>query len=74
MAKWEYLRLDVRYKAERGSGIESVYSDFVEVLSDINYLDLHNYINKLGGEGWEMVREREIDAQHNLYYFKRPVE
>lgn len=74
MSKWEYLRLDVHYKAERGSGIESVFSDYAVVLSDINYIDLHNYINKLGSEGWEMASEREADEQHNVYYFKRPME
>jgi hypothetical protein len=74
MQKWEYLRLDVRYKAERGSGIESVFSDYVEVLSNINYIAFHNHINKLGSEGWEMMSEREVDDQHNVYYFKRPLE
>ena len=76
MQKWEYLRLDVFYKVtEEGGEVKSVVANYSEVLSNIIHPDLHNYINKLGSEGWEMVSERvSAGHQHTSYYFKRPIE
>jgi hypothetical protein len=58
MQKWEYLRLDVHYKDPKDPGVQSVFSNYDETLSNVTFTDLHNYINKLGSEGWEMVGER----------------
>ncbi len=55
MQKWEYRRLDVHYKDPKDPGVQSVFSNYDETLSNITFTDLHNYINKLGSEGWEMV-------------------
>jgi hypothetical protein len=77
MQKWEYLRLDVFYKdpkSEKEFGVKSVVVNYNEVLSNIAFTDLHGYINKLGGEGWEMVSDKAgVGQPHGSYYFKRPI-
>lgn len=57
MQKWEYLRLDVQYKDPKDPGVQSVFLDYEEILSNITFQELHSHINKLGGEDWEMVGE-----------------
>jgi hypothetical protein len=73
MQKWEYLRLDVHYKDPKDPGMQSVFSNYDETLSNVTFPDLHNYINKLGREGWEMVGERASGERHHAFYFKRPI-
>lgn len=73
MQKWEYLRLDVHYKPGNEQGVQSVAANYGEILSNITFRDLHDHINKLGSEGWEMVSERSSSGRnHHVYYFKRP--
>jgi hypothetical protein len=73
MQKWEYLRLDVRYKDPKDPGVQSVFSNYDETLSNVTFTELHNYINKLGSEGCEMVGERASAERHHAFYFKRPI-
>jgi hypothetical protein len=73
MQKWEYLRLDVHYKDPIDPGVQSVFSNDDETLSNVTFPDLHNYINKLGREGWEIVEERGSGGRHHAFYFKRPI-
>lgn len=74
MQKWEYLRLDVQYKDPKDPGVQSVFSNYEEILSNITFQELHGHINKLGREGWEMVGERASGERHHALYFKRPLE
>jgi|SRR5690349_14291439 hypothetical protein len=74
MQKWEYLRLDVHYKDPKDPGVQSIFSNYDETLSNVAFSDLHNYINKLGSEGWEMVGERASGERHHAFYFKRPID
>jgi hypothetical protein len=73
MQKWEYLRLDVHYKDPKDPGVQSVFSNYDENISNVTFPDIHNYINKLGGEGWEMVGERASGERNPAFYFKRPI-
>ena len=54
MQKWEYLRIDVHYKDPKDPGVQSVFSNYEETLSQATFIDLHNYLNDLGRQGWEM--------------------
>jgi hypothetical protein len=74
MQKWEYLRLDVRYRDPKDPGVDSVLSNYEEVFSNITFQELHSHINKLGSEGWEMVGERAAGERQHAFYFKRPVD
>ncbi len=69
--KWEDLRLDVQYKDPR---VQSVFSNYEEILSNITFQELHSHINKLGREDWEMVGERASGERHHALYFKRPLD
>jgi hypothetical protein len=73
MQKWEYLRIDVHYKDPKEPGVQSVFSNYDETLSNVTFTDFHNYINKLGSEGREMVGERASGERHHAFYFKRPL-
>jgi hypothetical protein len=73
MQKWEYLRLDVHYKEPKDPGVQSIFSNYDEILSEVTFQELQSHINKLGGEGWEMVVERASGERHHAFYFKRPV-
>jgi len=76
MQKWEYLRLDVFFEeSEAIKRVRALMVNYVQTSTNIPFSDLHNYINKLGSEGWELVSERAASGQqHNSYYFKRPKE
>ena len=73
MQKWEYLRIDVHYKDPKDPGVQSVFSNYEETLSDGTFIDLHHYLNDLGRAGWEMVGERASGERHHAFYFKRPL-
>ena len=65
MQKWEYLRLDVHYKEPKDPGVQSVFSNYDETLSNITFTELHNYINKMGSEGWAMFGSVNNSYQGN---------
>jgi|GEM_PF-2430742 hypothetical protein len=71
MQKWEYLRLAVDYKDPKEPGVQSVFSNYDETLSNVTFTDFHNYINKLGSVGWEMAGERASGERHHAFCFKR---
>ena len=73
MRRWEYLRLDVRYKDPKDPGVHSVFLNYEESLSNLSFQELQNYLNQLGGEGWEMVGERGSGERQHAFYFKRPL-
>ena len=73
MQKWEYLRLDVQYKDPKDPGVQSVFSNYEETLSNITLQELQGHLSTLGGEGWEMVGERASGERHQTFYFKRPL-
>ena len=73
MQKWEYLRVDVQYRDPKDPGVQSIFSNYEETLSNVAFSDLQNYLNKLGSEGWEMVGERASGERHHAFYFKRPL-
>jgi len=72
MQKWEYLRLDVHYKDPKDPGVHSVFSNYDEILSNIQ--ELHSHLNQLGSEGWERVGDRASGERHHAFYFKRPID
>lgn len=78
MQKWEYLRLDVFYKEPiegKEQGVKSIVVNYDELIFDQTFNELHNYINKLGSEGWELATEKVGGGKtHTSYYFKRPIE
>jgi len=73
MQKWEYLRVDVRYKDPKDPGAQSVFLNYEEAFSNVAFGDLQNHINRPGSEGWEMVGERGSAERHHAFYFKRPL-
>lgn len=73
MQKWEYLRVDVQYKDPKDPGVQSIFSNYEEILSNIAFSHLQNYLDKLGSEGREMVGERGSGERHHAFYFKRPL-
>ena len=73
MRRWEYLRLDVRYKDSKDPGVHSVFLKYEENLSNLTFQELQNYLNQLGSEGWEMVGERGAGERLHAFYFKRPL-
>lgn len=73
MQKWEYLRLDVRYKDPKDPGVQSVFSNYEETLSNLTFQELHHHLNLLGSEGWNMVGERAAGDRQQVLYFKRRV-
>jgi hypothetical protein len=73
MQKWEYLRLDVHYRDPKDPGVQSVFSNYDEILSNVTFQELQNCINELGRQGWEMVVERASGERHHAFYFKRPL-
>jgi hypothetical protein len=48
MQKWEYLRLDVHYKDPKDPGVQSVFSNDDETLSNITFPDLHKLHQQAG--------------------------
>jgi hypothetical protein len=73
MQKWEYLRLDVQYRDSQDPGVQSVFSNYEEILSNLTFQEYHSRLNKLGVEGWEMVGEHASGERHHALYFKRPL-
>ena len=73
MQKWEYLRLQVVYS---GDGIDHITVNGITHLGDVHYAShaaLHQYIQDLGTQGWEMVSD-SLDNSDEILYFKRPIE
>jgi len=73
MQRWEYLRLDVRYKDPKDPGVHSVFLNYEESLSNLTFQELNHYLNQLGSDGWEMVGERGSGERQHAFYFKRPL-
>jgi hypothetical protein len=76
MQKWEYLRLTVVYQGE--GGIDHAISNGQKVIQredNAGWKDLQNYLDTIGGEGWEMVSVKTSNVRTaEIFYFKRPKE
>ena len=77
---WEYIRLGVSYSARSIITHDSVYelvdiySNGIKILSQTKSLDLYDYLNKIGTEGWELVNIHLGRGKFDeVYYLKRPV-
>jgi hypothetical protein len=77
---WEYIRLGVSYSTRSITTHDSVYelvdiySNGIKILSQTKSLDLYDYLNKLGTEGWELVNIHLGRGKFDeVYYLKRPV-
>ena len=80
MQNWEYSRLGASYSARSITTHDSVYelvdvySNGVKILSQTKSLDLYDYLNKIGTEGWELVNIHLGRGKFDeVYYLKRPV-
>ena len=77
MQKWMYLRLSVNYR-----GKNEVYfsaSNGAPIFDDNNEdktkaIDLQEYIERLGNQGWELVNVYQDSQLCEIYHFKRPIE
>jgi hypothetical protein len=72
MQEWEYRRLCYGWDENKR---DLVWEDMEEKAVDGNTLD--ERLNKLGGEGWELIGVEKIsDLSHVVvsFYLKRPME
>jgi len=72
MQKWEYLRLLIHYT---GSGsVDEVRSNGRQVSINPNGIEASDYLNKLGGDGWELVNSiAQGNPAWEAIYLKRPI-
>jgi hypothetical protein len=72
MKKWEYMEVTAPLRDD-GKAVR-IYSNGVEALPESSASALYDYLNKLGGEGWEMINFAFYPNKTAFYYFKRAVE
>lgn len=77
MTKWEYLRLYVRYSTslDRDTGKAIlIYSNGTVIFKDTkNPTLIHDYLNELGKDGWELVDVYNL-PESDVFHFKRLLE
>ena len=76
MQKWEYLYFQTEFHAD-GFYYTAASKERVVFKTEDNARgqDINSYLDKLGGEGWEMIAVNEKgNLQITTYYFKRPIE
>lgn len=72
MPKWEYLEVNLTIF---GFNNENMAAQFVngQPLKDWKRVPLHEFINRLGADGWEMSGTISITyGGKNCLFFKRP--
>jgi hypothetical protein len=72
MEKWEYLRLVVSIKDYDHGTIYAIYSNGVYEDGKKLSVNIHDHLNKLGRDGWELVQV--YFGRNETYLFKRIVE
>jgi len=70
MQKWEYLRLDITYREDTARVTPNF--DLTRVFS-VKTAELLPALDRLGKQNWEMMSVFG-SREHEIYYFKRPVE
>jgi hypothetical protein len=70
MQKWEYLRLDITYLEDTARVTPNF--DLTRVFS-VKTAELLPALDRLGKQNWEMMSVFG-SGEHEIYYFKRPVE
>jgi hypothetical protein len=75
MQKWEYLAINLLYRDDSKSLIDSVAFNNRHAFSNMTKDEWYAYLKKLGSEGWELVNVHHAhDGRNETYYFKRPIE
>jgi hypothetical protein len=75
MQKWMYLRLAVSFRGE--DEVFSATSNGTPIFdkeTKSKAIDLQEYIEKLGDQGWELVSVYQDSQLCEIYHFKRPIE
>ena len=75
MQKWMYLRLAVSFRGE--DEVFSATSNGTPIFdkeTKSKIMDLQEYIEKLGAQGWELVSVYQDSQLCEIYHFKRPIE
>lgn len=76
MQKWMYLRLAVNYRGE--NEVYSVTSNGIPISNNYEEktkaIDLQEYVEQLGNQGWELVNVYQDSQLCEVYHFKRPIE
>lgn len=70
MQKWEYLRLYARHE---GQGLFAIAINGALVKSKQTSINIHNFVNQLGSDGWDMVSHSIGENLAESIYFKRPI-
>ncbi len=75
MPMWEYMQLtwseQVSVDPRIGSGKVMVYQMNGMHVRDASEMKIADFLNALGGQGWEMVGCGNISAERHCLYFKR---
>jgi len=71
MQKWEYLLLTVIF--DDNDTVRSVTRSGKAILRDVNILILHQYLDRLKDEGWEVESVHTVETA-KTYELKRLVE
>jgi hypothetical protein len=71
MQKWEYSLLTVLF--EDRDAVRSVTRSGKAILRDVNISILHQYLDRLKGEGWEVESEHSVEKA-KTYELKRLVQ
>ena len=71
MKKWEYIEVTAPIRDDNKS--VRVYLNGEEARPESKRTALYEFLNKLGGEGWEMVSFAFYPNRTAFYYFKRAV-
>lgn len=77
MQKWMYLRLSVNYRGE--NEVYFATSNGTPIFDNREdkkntAIDLRDYIEQLGNQGWELVNVYQDSQLCEIYHFKRPIE
>ena len=75
MQKWMYLRLAVSFRGE--DEVFSATSNGTPIFdkeTKSKAIDLQEYIEQLGNQGWELVSVYQDSQLCEIYHFKRLIE
>nr|HET6903443.1 hypothetical protein [Ktedonobacteraceae bacterium] len=72
MSKWEYLEVKIGFFGFEGRNAAAQYMND-QPLKDWKRVPLHEFINRLGADGWEMSGNISISGSaDNRLFLKRP--
>jgi len=69
MTKWEYCEVTAPMRDD-GQSVR-IYLNGEQAVAESKTSALYDFLNKLGGEGWEMINCAFYPNKTAFYYFKR---